>query len=229
MYLNLLKKCILDSIYSSHEFDKNIEEGNYFPSRGHSMMGNKRLTNIQECFENVLKNNIEGDFIETGVWKGGGSIFAAGINKYYNANRKIYVADSFEGLPPPDERYEADAGDTHHAVDFLAVDLDSVKDNFKRYDLLDDNIVFIKGFFETSLKNNNIEKLAIMRLDGDMYSSTIQVLNELYDKVSIGGFIIIDDYALTPCKKAVTDFMTERNIKSELIEIDWTGCFWIKE
>lgn len=228
MYIELLKKCILDAIYTDHSYDSNILDGNYFPSRGHSMMGHKRLTNIQECFENVVKNKIKGDFIETGVWRGGGSIFAAGLNKYLQAGMKIYVADSFKGLPPPDPKYSADNGDNHYLVEFLAVDLETVKDNFKRYDLLDDNVIFIKGFFETSLKNNNIEALSILRLDGDMYSSTIQVLEELYDKVSIGGFIIIDDYALKGCKDAVDDFRKERNISSPLIKIDWTGYYWIK-
>jgi len=228
MYIELLKKCILDAIYTPHEYDTKILNGNYFPSRGHSMMGYKRLNNIQECFESVIKNNIKGDFIETGVWRGGGSIFAAGLNKYLNANMKIYVADSFEGLPPPDPKYTADNGDQHYLHKVLAVDLDTVKDNFKRYDLLDDNVIFIKGFFETSLKNNTIESLAILRLDGDMYSSTIQVLEELYDKVSVGGFIIIDDYALKGCNQAVNDFRKERKIVSPLIQIDWTGYYWVK-
>jgi O-methyltransferase len=229
MYIELLKRCILDQIYTSSEYKDNILVGNYFPSRGHSMMGYKRLSNIQECFENVIKNNIEGDFIETGVWRGGGSIFAAGLNKFYNSNKKIYVADSFEGLPPPDEKYIDDAGDVHHKVNFLAVDLETVKDNFNRYDLLDNNVIFIKGFFENSLKDANIGKISILRLDGDMYSSTIQVLDQLYDKVSIGGYIIIDDYALAPCRNAVNDFRKKHNITSNIIEIDWTGIFWIKE
>ena len=108
--------------------------------------------------------------------------------------------------------------------------LDEVKNNFKKYNLLDENIKFIKGFFEHSLKNTDIDKLAILRLDGDMYSSTIQVLEYLYNKVSKGGFIIIDDYgAVKGCKLAVDDFRKKRNIISELKVIDWTGRYWIKE
>ena len=100
--------------------------------------------------------------------------------------------------------------------------------NFESYGLLNDNVIFIKGFFEDSLPKANIGKLAILRLDGDMYSSTIQVLEQLYDNVQIGGYIIIDDYALQGCKIAVNDFRQSRKITDEIIEIDYTGIFWKK-
>ena len=180
-------------------------------------------------FSRNYKKKIPGDLIETGVWRGGACIFMAGLNKYYEENRTIYVADSFEGLPPPDKKYKPDKNDKLHKVKCLAVGLDEVKDNFKRYSLLDENVKFIKGYFEHSLKNTDIKQLALLRLDGDMYSSTIQVLEQLYDKVSSGGYILIDDYALKGCKKAVDDFRKERNITSELKKVDWSGRYWVKE
>ena len=240
MYLTLLKQCLLDNIYDSivmgcgenigeKATNQQINNGTYWPKRAHTMIGEKRLSNIEECFQEIIKKKIPGDLIETGVWRGGACIFMAGINKYYCENRTIYVADSFEGLPPPDKKYPADEGDIHHSINCFAVGLDEVKDNFKRYDLLDDNVKFIKGFFEHSLKNTDIKQLALLRLDGDMYSSTIQVLEQLYDKVSSGGYIIIDDYALSGCFKAINDFRRERNITSELKVVDWTGRYWVKE
>jgi len=239
MYIELLKKCLLDNIYDSivmgcgsnigeKATDEQIKNGLYWPKRAHTMIGEKRLTNIEECFQEIIKKKIPGDLIETGVWRGGASIFMAGLNKYYKENRTIYVADSFEGLPPPDAKYVEDNGDMHHTYKCLAVGLNEVKDNFKKYDLLDENVKFIKGFFEYSLKNTDIKQLALLRLDGDMYSSTIQVLDELYDKVSPGGYILIDDYALPGCKKAIDDFRRERNITSELKIVDWTGRYWVK-
>ena len=155
----------------------------------------------------------------------------AGLNKCFKLNRKVFVADSFEGLPPPDIKYVEDMDSKLHEWELLKVSLDEVKNNFKKYDLLDDSVIFVKGFFKTSLKNANIDKLSILRLDGDMYSSTIEVLEELYDKVSIGGYIIIDDYGCTAvaCKQAVDDFRRKRNITSEIIKIDWGGVFWKKE
>ena len=235
LYIELLKKSVTDSIYFSKVAgsekkvsEAEVENGNVWPDRAHSMIGMKRLNNIQYCIEEVLKNNIEGDVIETGVWRGGASILMKGLLKCYCSNKKVFVADSFEGLPPPDPRYPADKGDEHHKIDYLAVSLDEVMSNFKRYDLLDENVIFLKGFFEHSLPHAPINKLSILRLDGDMYSSTIQVLEILYDKLSIGGFIIIDDYCLAGCRKAVDDFRAKRNIKEQIVGIDWAGCFWKK-
>ena len=204
-----------------------------------------KLENEYYCYERTLNDktiriylnqgndshNIEGDFIETGVWRGGASIFMAGLNKFYNLHRKVYVADSFEGLPPPNSLYPQDASSYLHEWSILSVSLDEVKSNFNKYNLLEENVVFIKGFFETSLKNVNFDKISLLRLDGDMYSSTIEVLNEMYYKVSIGGYIIIDDYGCTAvsCKEAVDDFRRQHNITSELKKIDWTGVYWIKE
>ena len=242
MYLILLKKCVLDNIYGSNILHGDINtgikvkneeviNGTYWPDRAHTMIGEKRLTNIEECFKNILEDNIEGDMIETGVWRGGACIFMAGLNKYYKAGKKVYVADSFQGLPPPNEQeYPHDKGDNLYTYKSLAVSIEEVKENFSKYDLLDENVEFIKGFFKDSLRNTNIEKLSILRLDGDMYESTIQVLQYLYDKVVKGGYIIIDDYGAIPaCAKAVEDFKLSRNITTELKIIDWTGRYWKKE
>jgi O-methyltransferase len=232
-YSDILKRCLLDIIYdpSPSVSVEVLAEGRYLPTRAHTMLGIKRMDNIQKCFENIIQDNIPGDFIETGVWRGGATIFMAGLNKIYGQNRKIYVADSFEGLPKPNPSlYPADDGDQHHTFNFLAVSLDEVKKNFQRYNLLDENVIFVKGFFEDSLKQLDIGPIALLRLDGDMYSSTIQVLDILYDKVVPGSYVIIDDYmAVYGCRKAVDDFRTSRNITDELIIIDYSGRYWKKQ
>lgn len=241
MYISLLKNCLLDNIYGSIvndiwnqnkgevATDTQLEVGSFWPLRAHTMLGMKRMNNIQYCVEQVNLHNIPGDFIETGVWRGGACIFMAGLNKYYMMGRKIFVADSFEGLPQPDERYPADKFDQHYTYNNdLAISLEEVQNNFKRYDLLDENVVFIKGFFEHSLPTAPINKLSILRLDGDMYSSTIQVLELCYDKLSIGGFLIVDDFGGHNCRQAVLDFRERNNITSPIKEIDHTGVFWKK-
>ena len=205
----------------------------------HTMLGVQRLDNIQYCFEDIIKNNVEGDLIETGVWRGGATIFMAALNKVYNQNRKVFVADSFEGLPEPDAKnYPPDFKDKHHTFDHLKVSQEEVAQNFNQYKLLDDNIVFIKGFFEHSLKDAPIDKLALLRLDGDMFSSTIQVLEELYDKVSPGGYIIVDDYgAVRGCRLAVSKFRKERGLglrrlpsvpEEGINHRGYTATFWKK-
>jgi O-methyltransferase len=205
--------------------------GRIWPIQADTMIGLPRLQNIQNCVETVLKENIPGDFIETGVWRGGATIFMRAILAAHGVtDRKVWLADSFAGLPKPDPaKYPQDKGDRHHVYDVLAISDDEVKENFKKYGLLDDQVVFLKGWFKDTLPTAPIDKLAVMRLDGDMYQSTIEALESLYPKLSPGGFCIIDDYALKGCKLAVDDFRRDRKITTPLQEIDWTGAFWRKE
>ena len=147
----------------------------------------------------------------------------------YGANdRHVWVGDSFEGLPVPDPaKYPADADDKHHTYHELRVSLDEVKKNFVRYGLLDANVRFLKGWFRDTLQESPIERLAVSRLDGDMYESTVDVLTALYSRLSVGGYVIVDDYgAVKGCRLAVDDFRKNSGITDPLSPIDWTGVFW---
>jgi len=152
------------------------------------------------------------------------------LSAYHVQDRSVWLADSFAGLPAPDvENYPADKGEIFHEYEQLSISLEQVQDNFKKYSLLDDQVLFLEGWFKDTLPNAPIEKLALLRLDGDLYESTIQALDALYDKVSVGGYIIIDDYHVVDgCKKAVHDFCDSRNFSPTLIEIDGVGVFWKK-
>ena len=194
------------------------------------MIGRKRLDHLHECLDIIRNETIPGDVIETGVWRGGASIFMRGYMKAYDQTRIVWAADSFSGLPEPDaERYPQDAGDQHHAAPELAVSLEDVKENFSRYGLLDDGVRFLPGWFEDTLPDAPIKQLALLRLDGDMYQSTWQALEALYTKLSPGGIVIVDDYGAVPaCKSAVEDFRSQHNITAEIHPIDWTGAWWRK-
>jgi len=207
------------------------EEGKAWPVYADTMIGYKRLDNLQVCVETVIREGVEGDLIETGVWRGGACILMRAILAAYGIeDRKIYVADSFAGLPKPDpEKFPADKGDQLHVHRYLAVSQERVENNFRKYGLLDDSVVFLKGWFKDTLPNAPIEKLAILRLDGDMYGSTMDALTNLYPKLSKGGFCIIDDYALPGCRNAVHDFRTQNEIVSEMKVVDWTGTYWRKD
>ncbi|MEE8360098.1 MAG: TylF/MycF family methyltransferase [Candidatus Omnitrophota bacterium] len=262
-YLDLMKSCLINSIYGDSEVsvyspkknplkrkavdmlrtrglqvvkplpmdtDKR-ETGSDRSPIAHTMIGLKRLENIEFCIEDVLKNNIPGDLIETGVWRGGATIFMrAALNAFGVKDRLVWVADSFEGLPEPDlEKYPEDVGDTLYRSKEIAVSLDVVKANFARYGLLDDQVRFIEGWFKDTLPKAPIKRLAVMRLDGDMYGSTIDALSSLYPKLSVGGYVIIDDYgAMETCRKAVGDYRKENGLEDEIKEIDWTGAYWRK-
>lgn len=197
-----------------------------------TMIGDKRLNNIQFCVENVLKNNIAGDLIETGVWEGGATILMRAILKVNgDTNRKVWVADSFQGLPKPNiSLYPADvAWQKIGELSYLSVSLDKVKSNFAHFGLLDSQVIFLKGWFKDSLPTAPIEKLAVLRLDGDLYESTIDALIHLYPKLSIGGYIIIDDYGHWPsCAQAINDYRKLHNIDDVMEKIDYTGVFWKK-
>ncbi|MGA8256475.1 MAG: TylF/MycF family methyltransferase [Nocardioides sp.] len=206
------------------------EEGRDWPADAETMVGLKRLANVRMCLESVVADGIPGDFIETGAWRGGTCIYARAILAAHGVtDRTIWVADSFEGLPAPDGRFEADAGDQHHTKVELAISVDMVKDNFRRYHLLDDQVKFLKGWFSDTLHKAPLDQIAVLRLDGDMYASTMDALIPLYDKVPSGGYIIVDDYgAVKACAKAIHDFRDERGITDEIHTIDWAGVYWRK-
>src|SRR5581483_6956752 len=131
-----------------------------------------RLNNIRYCIEHCLINNIPEDCAKTGVCRCGDTIFMKGTLKVHgDDNRKVFVADSFEGLPPPDsDKYPSDNDHPLHLIEPLAISKEEVGRNFVAYALLDSNVIFVKEFFETSLANAPIDKIAVLRLDGDSIS-----------------------------------------------------------
>lgn len=228
-FLRQQKHAICKFVINNKE---NRYDGRDWPSCADTMIGLKRLDNIEACFREIIKDNVPGDFIETGVWRGGATIFMAALLKDASiTDRNVWVADSFEGLPKPNEqKYVEDKGDLHFTKNALAISLETVKGNFEKYDLLDSNIKFLKGWFKDTLPSAPINKLSLLRLDGDMYESTMDGLVNLYPKLSKGGFIIIDDWgAVQGCKKAVNDYRNDHNIKEAIQTIDWTGVYWRKE
>jgi O-methyltransferase len=272
LYLDLMKRCLLNYIYSEAEqapsetpdagswaYDrlkvavararvnllgqKNVRvenrlsrfraedraEGRDWPRYAHTMIGEKRLDSLKLCVEDVLENGVPGDLIETGVWRGGASIFMRAVLKAHGAtDRIVYVADSFEGLPKPDaERYPQDAGDIYYTYQDLKIPLERVQENFRRYGLLDDQVHFLKGWFADTLPQAPMQRLAILRLDGDMYGSTMDAIRSLYPKLSVGGYVIVDDYgAVATCREAIDDFRREHGISDPIVTVDWTGVYW---
>jgi O-methyltransferase len=238
LYLDLMKRILINSIYE----DPNInpcqlpsyvrqlrENGQDWPLIAHTMIGMKRLDNLQYCVENVIAENIPGDLIETGVWRGGAAMFMRAMLKAYGViDRRVLVADSFEGLPAPNPlQFPQDVDDRHYENAYLAVSLEEVRANFERYGLLDEQVVFIKGWFRDTLPCVATDSLAVLRLDGDMYESTWDALTNLFPKLSLGGYIIVDDYKVVPgCRAAVEDFRRQQGIVDQIHEIDWAGVYW---
>lgn len=164
------------------------------------MVGHKRLTNVQQAIEHVLEKDIPGGFVECGVWRGECAMFMkAMLQSRGDQERRIWLADSFAGLPKPNEaEFPDDKGYDYTEQDILAVPMETVKANFERFDLLDDRVEFLPGWFKDTLPDAKIDQIAVLRADGDLYESTIQILDNLYDKVSPGGYLIINDYKSWP-------------------------------
>jgi O-methyltransferase len=195
------------------------------------MIGRRRLGNIRYCVSKAICCGIPGDLIEAGVWRGGATIFMRAILKALgDTDRIVWVADSFQGLPKPDaERWPADAGDRHWTRRRLAITEEEVRANFERYGLMDERVRFLKGWFKDTLPSAPIDRLAVLRLDGDLYGSTIEALDALYPKLSAGGFVIVDDYGATPqCRQAIDDFRRDHAVEDPIEVVDWGGVYWQK-
>jgi hypothetical protein len=240
-YLDLLKGCLTRELFLEEEPDDgrtldqrrtDRAEGRDWPAHAETMVGAARLDSLQWCVETALADGVPGDLLEAGVWRGGASILMrAVLAAHGDRTRTVWVADSFQGLPPPDpDRYPADAGGDLSGFSQLAVSQPQVAAGFARYGLLDGQVRFLEGWFEDTLPTAPVEQLAVLRLDGDYYSSTICALEALEPKVAPGGFVVVDDHgAIEGCRKAVADYRADRGIASPIETIDWTGAYWRKE
>lgn len=187
------------------------------------------VQNVRFAAETVIAEGLPGDFVETGVWRGGLCILMKAVLAATGQQRRIYNCDSFQGLPKITEGVDAPL--KLHENPLLSVSVQDVRTNFERFGLLDEDVVFVEGWFADTMPKlrQEIGQIAILRLDGDYYTSTREVIDELYDKVVPGGFVIIDDYGCyQQTSDAIHDFWAERNLKPELIQVDWSCHYWRK-
>lgn len=242
MYLDLMEACLTGMIYrdasyntfgQEYDNDKRLIGGDW-PMTAHTMIGVKRLHQLRRACEDVIYNGVPGNFIECGVWRGGACIMMKAVADSLvkiGCPRIVYCADSFKGFPAFTHSVDRELTESFGSDDlnFLSVPLEKVKDNFAAYGLLDSRVEFIEGYFHESLPRFPTGPLAILRCDGDLYSSTMDILINLYHKLSPRGYCIIDDYgAMHQCRRAVDDFRKTNSIKNEIIDIDGSGVYWIK-
>ena len=240
-YLEMLKSSVTATVFNEAEkstimgrsnqgtkqFDlETRREGGDWAYFGDTMVGWNRLDNIWKLLKQVVEDDISGDYIETGVWRGGASVFARAVmNMYGQHHRRSFVCDSFEGLPPGDRNLDKGDKNWDDMHWYLAIPEELAAGNFQKYGLLDHNVIFAKGFFNETMPEikKRAEQFSIMRLDGDMYESTVDVLYNLYDKLQVGGYVIMDDWKGFPSKTACEDFFRVHEIKPEIIPI---GNLW---
>lgn len=200
------------------------------PPLGYTMIGRKRLEHLQWCVTAALEEGIAGDLMECGVWRGGACLLMKAIlDLSGDRDRNVWLADSFAGLPTPSGPEDQGMDLSREHFPSLAVSQQRVEQAFADFGLLDARVRFLPGFFADTLAGCAVEQLAVLRLDGDLHSSTLQALEALYDRVSPGGFVVIDDYGgLGQCAQAVDTFRAARGITAPITMIDWTGAFWRK-
>jgi O-methyltransferase len=236
-YIDLLKRCVTRTIFPDQRFEQDgtyrllpfdFDQRKYgwdWPSEAVTMVGLERLSALERFVKELSADTVPGDLVECGVWRGGCSIFMKGLLRALgDDSRLVWLFDSFEGLPKP-----ADASDCDLSMynSYLGVSLEQVQENFRMFDLLDDRVRFVRGWFKDTLPVAQVGSIALLRLDAKMYESTMMALDSLYDRVSPGGYIVIDDYGAIPqCQQAVNDFRSRRGITNHIFLIDWTGAYW---
>lgn len=210
-------------------------EGKDWPLDGLTMIGLRRLDDLQACVESVLADGVPGDLIEAGAWRGGASILIRSTLDAWGAHdRTLWVADSFQGFPPPradadyaDREVESDMG----RIDYLAPGLAAVKEHFARFGVLD-GVQFVPGFFEDTLPALGGRRWALIRLDADTYHATKLTLESLYPGLAAGGYVLIDDYfhpyLPESCRRAVDEFRADHGITDPIEQVDWNGAHWRK-
>jgi O-methyltransferase len=195
-----------------------------WPLQGLTMVGLNRLDDLQSCVESVVRDDVEGDLIEAGAWRGGASILMrATLDSLGAGERTVWVADSFQGFPMPDEQ------EGLNVVHFLSVPQEEVEANFARFGI-ERGVRFVPGFFEDTMAGLADRRWAVARLDGDTYEATWLTLQSLYRGLAPGGYLIVDDYgALEECRRAVDEFRDRHDLSEPLEKVDWTCVRWRRE
>jgi O-methyltransferase len=226
----------IEDIEEDHDFLKIYEK-----CRPYTMTSVERAYALYNSCKYIITNNIEGDFVECGVWKGGSSmIMALSLVSLNVTNRKIYLYDTFEGMSEPED---ADVDIKKQSAKFLMATSDKktshiwsfaseeeVKNNLFSTDYPKENLFFIKGKVESTIPEVVPGKISLLRLDTDWYSSTHHELLHLYPRLTKSGILIVDDYGhWIGAKKAVDEYFSKNDRSFFLHRIDYTGRILVKQ
>ena len=231
LYLDLLKRALNNYLYlgDNRDFDQ-YEIASFYSEEGqqwnipeavrpHSLLNTQKLNALQSLMYDVVVNDIPGDFIEAGVYKGGTVIFMLGFLKAFGIDdRMVWAADSFQGIPQS-KRYAYIRDPVDSWTDRWETGLEEVQANIFRYGLANSNLRYLEGYFADTLPGAPLGQIAIARLDGDAYESTRDALEHLYPRLTQGGYVIIDDWHLESCKKACLDFRNEHQIDDPIAQV----------
>jgi len=196
------------------------------------------VLDLIDTVEDIILNDIPGDFVECGVFMGGSCMIIAEVLKHYNVNRTIWLFDTFDGVPMPSEHdvtpegeslkdwYKNKKLDTNNKSTWCYSALDDIKENFTECNYKGDT-KFIIGKVEDTIPNNAPDNISLLRIDVDLAESTRHVLDHLYPILVTNGHLILDDYGHFPAvKETVDDYF--KNDPKTLQEITYTVRHIIK-
>lgn len=216
----------------SHTVPFNLERrygGLDWPLFGATMIGHLRLDNLRDCIFNVIEQQIVGDIVETGVWRGGAMLFAALLLEVLTplSTRRVWLCDSFSGLPPASTEK-----DTNSWVqqEYLRVPSSDVAELFDKSGIPADRYMLLKGYFNETMPQlaSKVDSIAVLRFDADMWESAMDVFCSLYGRVPLGGFIIVDDWFGFPSREAIEGIFADLGVQEAIIPIDTLSVFWRK-
>lgn len=237
-----LEKC--DFSRPPLDMDKEFEEV-CFSAKAYTLTSVERMYALYKAIEYIVNANIQGDIVETGVWKGGSMMLTAlALQKFGDTKRKIYLYDTYEGMTRPSEKdimiankYPAQKkwddiqkNKDYKDIWFCRAPLEEVKKNLKTTNYPEDRFIFVKGDVEETIPKVMPEHIAILRLDTDWYASTKHALKHLFPRLVPGGVLIIDDYGhWQGAKEAVDEYFKRQQTTPFFIRVDKTGRLAVKK
>lgn len=213
------RRAVLDwrSYLSRDEFSKI-----YRTVRPHTMLSSRRLRGLYDAVRYAVSNDIAGEIVECGTARGGSAALMGITLRQLGSEKGLWVFDAFEGLPAPTEG-DPDWRIARGYVGRCRGEVDQVRSFFQEVEILANSRI-VKGLFQHTLAKAEISQIAVLHLDGDWYDSVRVCLEVLYDRVSPGGIIQIDDYGYwAGARRAVDEFMEKASIKADLQRIDYEG------
>lgn len=222
--LELLKIRLLQLMDITTE-DEMFRRLNGLDWNGYTMIGLRRLDNLEFLINQIHKDNIPGAIVECGVWRGGAMMFAKAMLDELKDDRTVYLCDAFEGLFPKPQ-HTIDEWTEKHDFSPLSVSLEKVRQNFRDVDISILNVEFIEGWFSDTLRGI-LGPVAILRIDGDTYQSTMDSLI-LEPQIPSGGYIIMDDWAIESSRKAFLDYFKGQVAEKDVIPVDSLSVYWRK-
>ena len=191
----------------------------------YTAMGRRRLDHLERCLDVIRSEDIEGDLAECGTGRGGGAIYMrAYLEAHEVRGRAVWVADSFRAAPEPDRKPSL----PKQGIAGFQADLNQVRDGFARFEMLDDRVHFLQGPFDATLADAPIERLALVRIGGGLGGQVRAVLDHLYGKLAVGGFVVVEGRNHPACAKEIDAFRDERGITDPVERVDDSVIVWRK-